>query len=202
MPRSATRSDSALGVALLPAGPEWVDKFQGSSSADACAEPFRSGLGEFIRELRRAGATVNLNATLRPPERAYLMHCAWNIAKNMADPASMPKMPTVNIEWVLRDVSGQPDIPRSRTAARQMVDRFGMVAQAALVSRHTQGLAVDMDIAWSGELTVRGSDGSEVRIAGGPRTGMHPRLAAVGATYGVIKAVFAGDPPHWSIDGH
>jgi len=83
-----------------------------------------------------------------------------------------------------------------------MVDRFGMVAQAALVSRHTQGLAVDMDIAWSGELTVRGSDGSEVRIAGGPRTGMHPRLAAVGATYGVIKAVFAGDPPHWSIDGH
>ena len=31
---------------------------------------------------------------------------------------------------------------------------------------------------------------------------MTPELALCGRTYGVIKAVFAGDPPHWSEDGH
>ena len=35
-----------------------------------------------------------------------------------------------------------------------------------------------------------------------PRDGMNEILATVGATYGVIKAAFANDPPHWSNDGH
>lgn len=185
-----------------PAGPAWVDRFPGSNAPQACVEPFRSGLIAFLAALAAAGATVRLNATLRPPERAYLMHCAWDIAKNMADPATMPSMPGVDIDWVLRDAAGRPDIPKSRTAARLMVERFGIVAQAALVSRHTQGVAVDMDVSWRGTLSIARHDGSITQVNGSPRTGMHPDLASVGASYGVIKAVFAGDPPHWSNDGH
>jgi hypothetical protein len=185
-----------------PAGPIWVDRFPGSNDPAKCADPFRSKLLAFLAALKAAGATVSINATLRPPERAYLMHCAWDVAKNMADPRTIPPMSGVPIDWVLRDALGQPDLPKSRTAARLMVQGFGMVAQAALASRHTQGFAVDMDISWLGSLSIARNDGQVATIDGDPHTGMNHDLADVGATYGVIKAVFAGDPPHWSNDGH
>jgi hypothetical protein len=185
-----------------PAGPAWVDEFPGSDKPEMCAEPFRSKLVAFLAALKAAGATVSLNATFRPPERAYLMHSAWDIAKNMVDPRTVPAMPGVPIDWVLQDALGQPDLPKSRTAARFMVQGFGMVAQAALVSRHTQGLAVDMDISWIGTLSIALNGGQTATIDSPPRTGMNQDLADVGATYGVIKATFPGDPPHWSNDGH
>ena len=197
MPEST--SSSAI---RKPAGPDWVDEFPGTDKPEMCAEPFRGKLRSFLAALNAANATVSLNATLRPPERAYLMHCAWDIAKNMADPRAISAMPGVPIDWVLHDSIGQPDLPKSRTAARLMVQKFGMVAQAALVSRHTQGQAVDMDIFWSGTLAIARNDGQIAMIDTAPRSGINHELAEVGATYGVIKAMFAGDPPHWSIDGH
>jgi len=83
-----------------------------------------------------------------------------------------------------------------------MVGLYGVVAQPALTGRHTERLAVDMDIAWEGTLSIRRPDGSATHIATEPRSGMNTQLIAVGATYGVIKARFARDLPHWSDDGH
>ena len=188
--------------AKRPAGPEWVSKFPGSKAPQACVSPFRENLIAFLDALRASGATIGLNATFRPPERAYLMHCAWDIAKNMIDPATMPTHPNVAIEWVLKGANGQPDFPKSRTAARLMVEKFGMAAQAALSSRHTEGLAVDMNVSWEGNLSIANAKGKIITIDSGPRDGMNPHLAVVGKTYGVIKAIFPDDPPHWSSDGH
>ena len=84
----------------------------------------------------------------------------------------------------------------------EMVTAYGIVAQPALVSRHTQGRAVDMDISWTGTLTIAPKGGAPRAISSTPRTGENKELHAIGASYGVIKATFAGDPPHWSDDGH
>jgi len=183
-------------------GPDWVDRFRGSSDPNDCVGDFRDNLNQFLKALRAAKAKVMIAATLRPPERAYLMHHAYKIAHNVEDPSNIPRMVTVNIDWVHRDEAGEPDIPASRSAASQMVTAFGIVAQPALVSRHTQGRAVDMDISWSGTLTIAPRNGPPRSISSTPRTGENKELQAVGSSYGVIKAVFAGDPPHWSDDGH
>ncbi|MDQ7251608.1 hypothetical protein [Dongia sedimenti] len=183
-------------------GPEWVDRYPTSSDPNDCVGEFRDNLIQFIKALHAAKATVKISATLRPPQRAYLMHHAYKIAHNVEDPGNVPKMAVINIDWVHRDEAGEPDLPKSRSAASQMVTAYGIVAQPALVSRHTQGRAVDMDISWNGTLTIAPRNGAPRPIASMPRTGENKELHAIGASYGVIKAVFAGDPPHWSDDGH
>jgi hypothetical protein len=110
-------------------------------------------------------------------------------------------MSGVDIDWVHRTPSGAPDIPKSRSAAGQMVGMYEIVSQPALTSRHTEGRAVDMNISWDGSLNVDGPNGGVTEIASEPRTGMNSDLIQVAATYGVIKAHFANDPPHWSDDG-
>jgi hypothetical protein len=187
---------------FLLSGTEWVNRFRGSSDPNDCVGDFRGNLNQFLAALHAANARVEIAATLRPPERAYLMHHAFKIAHNVEDPRNIPQMVTVNIDWVHRDGAGEPDLPASRSAASQMVTAFGIVAQPALVSRHTQGRAVDMDISWNGMLTIAPRSGPPRSISATPRTGMNEELHAVGASYGVIKAKFAGDPPHWSDDGH
>ena len=183
-------------------GPEWVDKYPTSSDPNDCVGDFRDNLNQFIKALRAAKATVKIAATLRPPQRAYLMHHAFKIANNLEDAGSVPKMATIAIDWVHRDAAGKPDIPASRSAASRMVTAYGIVAQPALVSRHTQGRAVDMDIAWKGTLTIAPRKGAPRKISSTPRNGENKELQEIGASYGVTKAAFAGDPPHWSDDGH
>jgi hypothetical protein len=183
-------------------GPQWVNKYRGSIDPNDCVGDFRNNLKQFLKALQDAGVKVQISATLRPPERAYLMHHAYKIANNVEDPSNIPRMPTLLIDWVHRDEAGEPDLPASRSAASQMVTGFGIVAQPALVSRHTQGRAVDMDISWTGTLTIAPREGPPRAIKSMPRTGENKDLHAIGASYGVIKAAFAGDPPHWSDDGH
>jgi hypothetical protein len=189
-------------TAREPSGPAWVARFPGSASPDDCIEPFRSSLKAFLAALAAAGAQVDIAATFRPSERAYLMHWSWKIAKNLVDPRAVPAMSGVDIDWVHRTASGDADLPKSRSAASQMVSRYGLVSQPALASRHTERRAVDMDISWSGSLSIRNADGTPNRISTEPRSGMNEDLIAVGQGYGVIKAEFDGDPPHWSEDGH
>ena len=136
---------------------------------------------------------MRISATLRPKQRAFLMHWAWKIAKGAVDPVEVPPMEGVGICWV------HSSAPKSVTAARQMVRAFGMVQVAALNSRHIDGKAVDMTIAWTGRLSIDGTDGVKVQIADGPRNGSNPRLITLGHGYKVIKLVT--DPPHWSDDG-
>ena len=189
-----------------PSGVAWVARFPTSASVDDCVEPFRAHVTDFIAALRAAGATVKVSATLRPPQRAYLMHWCWCIVKGLADPRTVPVRNDVGIAWAHVDAQGVFDRDASVAGARAMVDAYGMQnlrVAPALESRHIDGLAVDMNIGWTGTLQIKIRNGTAVQVAGEPRTGMNPDLRVVGATYGVIKFVGGDtDPPHWSDNGH
>ncbi|MBB1634999.1 hypothetical protein A9975_29590 [Cupriavidus sp. UME77] len=177
-------------------GAQWVTRFPGSNSTDTLADAFRSGVEAFVGAMRMGGVSVTISATLRPVERAYLMHWSWIIARLGGNPKDVPQMDSVDILW------DHGDAAASMQAAEDMVQRYGIVAEPALTSRHTQGLAIDMTISWAGNLAIAKRSGAATTITSKPRTGMNIDLIAVGATYGVIKAKFGNDPPHWSNDGH
>ena len=169
-------------------------------------QPFRANLTAFIAALRAAGATVNVAATLRPPQRAHLMHWCWSIAKAKTDPRAVPALDGVAIAWAHDDDQGGFDAAASLAAAQAMVAAYGMQNLAvapALSSKHIAGTAVDMAISWTDTLTIANQDGTTMAITSLPRSGMNPDLKTVGKTYGVIKFVGgAADIPHWSDDGH
>src|SRR5258708_11476202 len=183
-----------------PSGGTWTRQFPTSTSTDDLADGFRQNLGSFLGALDEAGAAHTINATYRPAERAYLMHYAYRIAREGLDPATVPERAGVQIDWVHRDAKGAPDLAASRAAAEEMVRAFDIVHRPALATRHTDGQAVDMNISWSGPLTIRNANGDLVTIRNGRRDGMNPQLIDVGRTYGVIKHMT--DQPHWSTDGH
>lgn len=181
-------------------GKDWVDKFPESTSVDDLKETFRTSAKSFLAALQKAGATVDIASTYRPPERAYLMHYSYKIAKAGLDPSKVPAMDGVDIDWVYKDAKGKMDLAASRNAAQAMVSAYGIVFQPVLQSRHTEGKAIDMDISWSGDLTIDQFGGKGTTITSAPRTGGNADLQSVGAGYGVHK--LATDPPHWSSDGH
>jgi hypothetical protein len=182
-------------------GPFWVSQFPTSSSLEDLTEPFRTDAKRFISALRAAQATVRISDTLRPPERAYLMHFSFVIAREGCDPASVPTRAGVDIQWVHLDSSGNADPVASKNAAVQMVAGYGIVFKPVLDSRHTEGRAVDMDISWQNDLVIAKADGSMQTISSEPRTGAgNTDLHQVGLSYGVQKLL--SDHPHWSADGH
>ena len=189
-----------------PSGRSWVGRFPTTTSVADCAQPFRANLADFIAALAAAGASVHIAATLRPPQRAYLMHWCWSVVKQRTDPRAIPPLEGVGIAWAHLDAQGGYDPLASLAAAQDMVEAYGMQAlnvAPALQSNHISGTAVDMAISWSGTLSIARRDGTVVHIDGPPRTGMNPDLKAVGASYGVLKFVGgASDMPHWSADGH
>jgi hypothetical protein len=172
-------------------GPDWVHQFPQSESVDNLVEPFRDNVNRFLAALSDAGASVSVAATFRPPERAYLMHYSFLIAREGADPSAVPAMAGVDIQWA-HDAA--------QSAAEAMVRGYDIVFPPVLASRHTQGLAIDMDITWQGDLTIADANGDATTIASLPRSGGNSALQAVGNSYGVKK--LATDPPHWSSDGH
>lgn len=183
-------------------GPEWVAQFPGSRSLDDLVEPFKGSAKAFVAALLNGGCSVTISSTLRPPERAYLMRFSTAIARNVMMPEDVPANPNVDIEWVHR-TGGQIDHPKSRAAAVQMMQKYGIDPSSplpALASRHTQGNAVDMSISWSDVLSIRDARDRVVLISDSPRSGLNPKLHAVGASYKVKKANFQDDP-HWSNDG-
>jgi hypothetical protein len=197
-PRAATRGAEAAApvtrAALELSGPQWVARFPGSRSIFDTKDPFVGKLTRFHQALRDAGADISISATFRPPERAYLMHFSFRIAREGLDPRTVPPMPGVDIQWFHGNTAA------SRNAAAQMVAGFGIAFKPVLVSRHTQGLAIDMTITWAGTLSIKDASGN-IRKIGAPRNGRdNAALHQVGSTYGVIKLV--SDPPHWSNDGH
>ena len=180
-------------------GKEWVAKFKGKKDISSLKAEFRLGVKSFISALEEAGAQVKINATLRPPERAYLMHWAWMIHHQRVSPEDVPAHSNVDIEWV------HSDAKESVKAASEMVSAYGMQnlkVAPALNSRHTEGRAIDMNISWAGVLTVADKDKKKVTIKTSPKDGMNKELHQVGKTYGVIKYHGgAKDKPHWSDDG-
>jgi hypothetical protein len=175
-----------------PSGAPWCSRFPGSRSTDDLTEPFRTSAKAFLAALAAANppAAVSIAATLRPPQRAYLMHWAWAIAHGSTEPEDVPAMSGVDIVW---------DHPGAVAAAQAMVAGYGMVFTAALNSDHTRGEAIDMNITWSDSLSLRDKNGVTHTISSGPRDNRNTELQAVAMTFGVHK--LATDPPHWSIDG-
>jgi hypothetical protein len=197
------------GYAQPPApelsGRAWVDQFPTSVSTADLNDPFKTSMENFLTALSDAGATYQINATYRPPQRAYLMHYAYAIARRGVNPITVPAYSgdgtAPNIDWVHRDAKGKVDRAASRAAAEEMVVAYDMAYTAALRSRHTQGFAIDIDISWSGDLSIKNANGKTVVIKTSPRTGAgNTKLHAVGRTYGVVK--HPTDRPHWSTDGN
>ncbi|MBU8977500.1 hypothetical protein JI752_015220 [Lysobacter sp. MMG2] len=182
-----------------------MSEFPTSTSTDDLTSPFRENAAAFIAALRRAGAGVTISATLRPRERAFLMHWSWKIVNDNVDPRNVPAHEGVDIEWKHTDDNGEYSERASRAAATAMVNAYGMQnlrTAPALNSRHIEGNAIDMTIGWQGTLDIQVPSGLQEAIATTPRDGMNHDLRSVGASYGVVK--FRGgdrDRPHWSNDG-
>lgn len=178
-------------------GAQWCARFPTSTDLADLVEPFRSNATAFIAALRGSGALVAIAATYRPAERAYLMHWCCLVAGfrdaqkifHQIAPGHVPAMPGIDIDW-----SCGGSVGAATAAAVAMREAYGIVFPAALVSRHTQRLAVDMTISFAGELDVPNSGGGVHHITS------QQDLWPIGATYGVHK--LASDPPHWSSDGH
>jgi hypothetical protein len=193
--RRARRKTSANAVL---SGKDWVAKFPTSRSVDDLEPTFQANVKKFLNALATAGATVVINATYRPKERAYLMHYAFRIARQGLSPLDVPVKAGVDIQWVHRTASGKVDLAASRNAAEEMVLGYDIAFKPALNSNHTLKLAIDMTISWSGDLKIADAAGKVVTIAS-PRTGQNSQLVKVGASYKVIKLI--SDPPHWSANG-
>ena len=165
-------------------GPAWVTQFTNSRSPEALVEPFRTNVKRFLAALGSAEATVTIADTLRPPQRAYLMHFSFAIARNGVDPTTVPPLAGVDIQWVHPASPGASSTQASKAAAEQMVQAYGIAFKPALGSRHTEGKAIDMSIAWIGDLVIIKADGSSVTVTSAPRSGDNSSLQAVGASYG------------------
>jgi len=186
-------------------GAAWCAQYPTSTSTADLISPFRENVDSFLAALRAAGASVSIAATLRPPNRAYLMHWSWKIVKANADPQSIPAREGVNIKWDHTNADGTYNSQASIAAAQAMVNTYGirnLRVAPSLNSRHIDGNAIDMSISWADTLTITDASGVAVQITTEPRTGMNTDLHTVGAGYGVTKfSGGAADKPHWSNDG-
>ena len=195
-------------------GRSWVSQFPRSELVSDLSGTFRQDVTDFISAMRRAGITVTVIDTRRPPERAYLMHYSWLIEKGKIDPADVrpfvpgPGQAPVRICWQHTDSRGAEDKAASVKAAKEMVRGYhispSLAVAPALSSLHTKGLAIDMTMSWSkATITIPDGSGHRVRIRTTPHSDLNSRLIAVGATYGVIHYLSAAaDPAHWSVSGH
>lgn len=176
-------------------GKNWVERFPTSASTHDLIQPFRANVEAFIEALTAAGASVQIAATYRPAERAYLMHWCCMIADSEQDPASIPSMHGMDIDWTC----GSNRI-LAKARAAEMKAAYRIKFPAALVSRHTQRRAIDMAVwSWSGKtISLRAKD-----LTGKLQTMALTEvqdLYDAGEIFGVIK--LTADPPHWSDDGH
>jgi D-alanyl-D-alanine dipeptidase len=175
-------------------GAEWCTRFPASDSVDRLMMPFRDKVKRFLDALGAGEASVAIGATYRPKQLAYLMHYAWQIANRKIAPRAVPPLTGVEICWV------HPTADESVAAAAAMVAAYGIAYEPLLTSRHTQGLAIDLDIAWNGDLAIDDAKGRHLAVDTGPRDGTNQALWGIGASFGVMK--LASDPLHWSSDGH
>ena len=116
-------------------GKEWVAKFPGSNKVEDLEADFKPKVEAFLKSVKDGGAMVTISSTLRPKERAYLMHWSWMIVKMSADPSKVPAMLGVDINW------SHGDPATSKAKAKEMVDGYqigNLGVAPALQSRHTQ----------------------------------------------------------------
>lgn len=185
----------------IKSGAEWRamagDRGWQNSTDIADLDPsWGSKLSTFVDGLRENGASVTINAGLRHPKRACLMHYAWKVSHGQCSPAeanSACAAQGINIDWD----HGTPEA--SQAAAAALRDVFGLVACASLTSNHISGRAVDMNITdVPDELEING-----VTYQAGPKAdgkADEAKVAHIGKELGVIW-YGSGDYVHWSHTG-
>lgn len=174
----------------------WVNKYPTSRSLDDLVAPFKGNVRAFIGMLNANKARVNISATYRPPERAWLMHWAWVIAHDQIKYSRIGRIKDPHKVGIVWD---HGDKASTKAAAQAMVDAYAMAHIAALSSRHTEGRAVDMTITGLPRvLTI--ADGETVEIGRQKATANEALHRLAEDNYSVVK--LKTDPPHWSADGH
>jgi len=191
-------------MAKTKSGSFWVTwanaHAKNSTSVDDLVEPFKANAKAFIKALTDAGATVDVGTTTRSAKRAYLFHWCWRIGLGKAKASEATAMPGVDIEW------DHGDAEKSKKGAKEMIDGFGLAVPPnstnapALLTNHTPGKAIDMNITWTGTVKFKKKDGTEESVAFMQDVNQNTKLHGVGASYGVKK--LTTDAPHWSLDGH
>ncbi|GAB6902744.1 hypothetical protein [Kineosporia succinea] len=192
----------------------WGAKFPGGDSdISHLNDTFRPGVEKFVAAMTKAGITVSPQSTLRSPQRSYLMHYSYKVAKKQITPAQVPAYTPVAGEkapkvcWVFRSTTGALDNTTAVRAASTLLSSMGvdpsLKTPPALRSRHNTGDAIDMRTTWTAStIKIKTADGKTVTISSGPKDGTNARLMAVGASYGVNHfAPAAVDRNHWSSDG-
>ncbi|GAB3252287.1 hypothetical protein [Kineosporia babensis] len=195
-------------------GTSWNTRFPGGLSAlELLNDGFRPRVEQFATAMSEAGITVRPTSTLRSPQRSYLMHFSYKIAKGQISPADVPAYVPVGKEsgpkicWQHRTATGKKDAKASVAAAKSLLGALGvdstLATPPALRSRHNTGDAIDMSVSWTQPtIKIKNAEGRLVRIGSGPKDGTNPKLMAVGASYGVNHYMPAAvDRNHWSSDG-
>jgi hypothetical protein len=198
--------------ALENSGRIWVARFPTSKRVEDLEPNFRGSVKRFLGALADADVAITISATLRPRQRAYLMHYAWCIVQGKVAPGEVPAFvprpgeQPVNIRWLHLDANQKPNAVASLAAARDMVGGYqisNLHVAPSLTSLHMEGKAIDMTLSWDGELNIDDATGKTVTIRSMPRSGVNPELIKLGATYGVRHLIAVNkDPPHWSVNGH
>ena len=171
-----------------------------SSSIEDLESDFKDKAKAFIEALEDAGATVDVTATKRHENRAYLFHWCWMIALDKAKASDVPAKVGVDIQW------DHGDETKSKEGAQLMVTGFGLAVPPAstdapaLSSNHISGKAIDMDVTWTGKIKINKKDGTEVEVEFNSNVNANTTLHVIGASYGVKK--LTSDTPHWSYNGH
>ena len=181
----------------------WADTHaKNSTSIDDLESTFKANLKAFKKALEDAGATIEVESTLRSKKRAYLFHWAWRIVHDKTCKPSTPTaMSGVDIDW------DHGDDAKSKAAAKEMVKAFGLAeppkstVAPSLTSNHIAGKAIDMNITWdkTKKLKVKKKDGKTVEVPWMSNPNLNTKLHEVGASYGVKK--HTKDKPHWSHNG-
>jgi hypothetical protein len=194
------------------------DKWPESSKVEDLSDGFRPKAQAFIEMLKQNKIDLEVSSTKRPPERAYLYHYCLEVAAGRVQPADVPKLPTVDIEW------DHDDAEKSKTAAKEMADAFGLVGVAAYPSNHSGGNALDMKmnfkanakegknaITYKVSTTDKDSVSRDLKVDDEATIGTSARskviqdigdreLSKAGKDFGAIRAI-NNDIVHWSLDG-
>jgi N-acetyl-anhydromuramyl-L-alanine amidase AmpD/LysM repeat protein len=199
------------GGAKEASGKHWVSRFLPSNKVSDLKEPFQSSVRNFLAALRAANVAVNINTTLRPPQRSYLMYYAREIKAGRLSPDQVPaflpqsKDLPVNIDWAHRDSSGKADLAAAKKAAAEMDKAYGAAGAIGkpYKSNHNGGEAIDMSFTpeWGIGKSVVDATGKTVAIRS------KADIIKVGATFGVYHWNYSGsksknDDPHWSRTGN
>ena len=85
----ANQTPAVVSVTKELSGSVWVPRFPTSRTTDTLTPAFQASVDAFKAAMEAGGANVEIDATFRPKERAYLMHWAHKIYRNSTDPATI-----------------------------------------------------------------------------------------------------------------